>query len=263
VLGSYERGRISSQAMADVARERGWLNHTANQFLAWPTRHSTNTRRRITNCHCQNRTIAVAQVWRVTTGRNGRVSLATARLRETEYALLAAAKRGDSAASRSLQTVRQHGLSRSTANDAEQRRCGRRSAGVVSTAFIHLKSFKAIPGFRRELRMHQCCPDETAQEHRKWDVSLDMNRPKSDESLLPGSTSKPRPGIPNTLCTKAERERILVLSHEGVNARNAKSDRVRELGEQSTERNRSNHGNSGWPGKARVVSWAKESYARD
>jgi len=25
VLAQYERGRISSQAMADVARERGWI----------------------------------------------------------------------------------------------------------------------------------------------------------------------------------------------------------------------------------------------
>ena len=32
VLAQYERGRISSQAMADVARERGWINHAANQF---------------------------------------------------------------------------------------------------------------------------------------------------------------------------------------------------------------------------------------
>jgi hypothetical protein len=36
-----ERDRISSQAMADVARERGWITHTANQFLAMATRHST------------------------------------------------------------------------------------------------------------------------------------------------------------------------------------------------------------------------------
>ena len=41
VLAQYERGRISSQTMADVAQERGWINHTANQFLAMATRHST------------------------------------------------------------------------------------------------------------------------------------------------------------------------------------------------------------------------------
>ena len=29
VLAQYERGRVSSQAMADVARERGWITHTA------------------------------------------------------------------------------------------------------------------------------------------------------------------------------------------------------------------------------------------
>jgi hypothetical protein len=38
VLAQYERGRISSQVMADVARERGWINHRANRFS---TRQST------------------------------------------------------------------------------------------------------------------------------------------------------------------------------------------------------------------------------
>ncbi len=41
VLAQYERGRISFQMMADVARERGWINRTANQFLTMATRHST------------------------------------------------------------------------------------------------------------------------------------------------------------------------------------------------------------------------------
>jgi hypothetical protein len=41
VLAQYERGRISSQAMADVARERGWISDPANQFLTMATRHST------------------------------------------------------------------------------------------------------------------------------------------------------------------------------------------------------------------------------
>jgi hypothetical protein len=41
VLAQYARGRISAQMMADVARERGWINRTANQFLAIATCHST------------------------------------------------------------------------------------------------------------------------------------------------------------------------------------------------------------------------------
>ena len=32
VLAQYERGRISFQLMAHIARKRGWINHTANQF---------------------------------------------------------------------------------------------------------------------------------------------------------------------------------------------------------------------------------------
>jgi len=41
VLAQYARGRISAKVMADVARERGWISHTTNQFLAIATRHST------------------------------------------------------------------------------------------------------------------------------------------------------------------------------------------------------------------------------
>ena len=41
VLAQYERGRISSQMRADVARERRWINRTANQFLTTATPHST------------------------------------------------------------------------------------------------------------------------------------------------------------------------------------------------------------------------------
>ena len=41
VLAQYERGRISSQMRADVARERGWINRTTNQFFTTATRHST------------------------------------------------------------------------------------------------------------------------------------------------------------------------------------------------------------------------------
>jgi hypothetical protein len=41
VLAQYERRRISPQMMADVARERGWINLNANQFLTMATRHSS------------------------------------------------------------------------------------------------------------------------------------------------------------------------------------------------------------------------------
>jgi hypothetical protein len=41
VSAQYERGRISFQMMADVGREQGWINRTANQFLTMATRHST------------------------------------------------------------------------------------------------------------------------------------------------------------------------------------------------------------------------------
>ena len=33
VAAQYERGRISLEMMAEVAREHGWINHTASQFF--------------------------------------------------------------------------------------------------------------------------------------------------------------------------------------------------------------------------------------
>jgi len=40
VLAQYQRGRISFQMMADVAREQGWINPTAEEFAITTTRHS-------------------------------------------------------------------------------------------------------------------------------------------------------------------------------------------------------------------------------
>jgi hypothetical protein len=39
VLAQYRRGRISIQVMADIARQRGWINRSANRFS---TRQSPN-----------------------------------------------------------------------------------------------------------------------------------------------------------------------------------------------------------------------------
>jgi hypothetical protein len=40
VLAQFQRGRISFPMLADVARERGWINPTANQFVTTATRNS-------------------------------------------------------------------------------------------------------------------------------------------------------------------------------------------------------------------------------
>ncbi len=41
VLAQYERGRISFQLMADIAREQGWISLPANQFAITTTRYLT------------------------------------------------------------------------------------------------------------------------------------------------------------------------------------------------------------------------------
>ena len=40
VLAQYERGRISFQLMAKLARKRGWIGRTRNQFAITTTRYS-------------------------------------------------------------------------------------------------------------------------------------------------------------------------------------------------------------------------------
>ena len=40
VLAQYERGRISFQLMADIARKRDWVDRAANQFAITMTRYS-------------------------------------------------------------------------------------------------------------------------------------------------------------------------------------------------------------------------------
>jgi hypothetical protein len=41
LLAQYERGRISPEMLADVARERGWINPTAKEFAITTTRDLT------------------------------------------------------------------------------------------------------------------------------------------------------------------------------------------------------------------------------
>jgi hypothetical protein len=46
VLAQHEHGRISSQVMADVGRQRGWIYRNANEFLTTTTCNQANTPRR-------------------------------------------------------------------------------------------------------------------------------------------------------------------------------------------------------------------------
>jgi len=41
VAAQYECGKISFQLMADVARDQGWINRSANRFSSTATLHST------------------------------------------------------------------------------------------------------------------------------------------------------------------------------------------------------------------------------
>jgi len=69
-----------------------------------------------------------------------------------------------------------------TANDAEQRGCRRCSAGVVSTAFIHLKSFNGDSRFSTWLSRIaiNAALMKLRKKHRLW-MRHWMNRPKTEE----------------------------------------------------------------------------------
>jgi hypothetical protein len=74
VLAQYKRGRISFQLMADIARKRGWINRTANQFairhdpLLNPVRNG-----RICNCYCPRGVAACpSKTWKMTQKRAAR-----------------------------------------------------------------------------------------------------------------------------------------------------------------------------------------------
>ena len=41
VVAQYERGRISYHVMAEIAREQGWINRSANEVLITATRLPT------------------------------------------------------------------------------------------------------------------------------------------------------------------------------------------------------------------------------
>ena len=41
VVAQFELARISYQLMADIARERGWINRPTNEVFITTTRHST------------------------------------------------------------------------------------------------------------------------------------------------------------------------------------------------------------------------------
>ena len=170
-----------------------------------------------------------------------------------EYALLAAAKRGDSAAfeilcKQSANTVfrvaRQMMRNNEDAEDVVQE--------SFQQAFIHLKSFKGDSRFSTWLSRIaiNAALMRLRKKQRKWDVSLDESA-KIDESS--SRLDVEDQGLnPERLYAQKERQRILSEAMKELTPGMRKAIELRELGERSTEETARIMGISAAAVKARV-----------
>ena len=153
-----------------------------------------------------------------------------------EYALLAAAKRGDSAAfeilcKQSANTVfrvaRQMMRNNEDAEDVVQE--------SFQQAFIHLKSFKGDSRFSTWLSRIaiNAALMRLRKKQRKWDVSLDESAEIDESSSRLDVEDQ---GLnPEQLYAQKERERILSEAMKELTPGMRRAIELRELGEQSTE----------------------------
>ena len=170
-----------------------------------------------------------------------------------EYALLPAAKRGDSAAfeilcKQSANTVfrvaRQMMRNNEDAEDVVQE--------SFQQAFIHLKSFKGDSRFSTWLSRIaiNAALMKLRKKHRKWDVSLDESA-ETEESSSRLDVEDQGPN-PEQLYAQKERQRILSEALKELTPGMRKAIELRELGERSTEETARIMGISAAAVKARV-----------
>jgi RNA polymerase sigma-70 factor (ECF subfamily) len=170
-----------------------------------------------------------------------------------EYAFLASAKRGDSAAfeilcKQSANTVfrvaRQMMRNNEDAEDVVQE--------SFQQAFIHLKSFNGDSRFSTWLSRIaiNAALMKLRKKHRKWDVSLDESA-ETDESS--SRLDVEDQGLnPEQLYAQKERQRILSEAMNELTPGMRKAIELRELGERSTEETARIMGISAAAVKARV-----------
>src|SRR5882724_6067688 len=175
-----------------------------------------------------------------------------------EYALLAAAKRGDSAAfeilcKQSANTVfrvaRQMMRNNEDAEDVVQE--------SFQQAFIHLKSFKGDSRFSTWLSRIaiNAALMKLRKKHRKWDVLLDESA-ETEESSSRLDVEDQGPN-PEQLYAQKERQRILSEALKELTPGMRKAIELRELGERSTEETARIMGISAAAVKARVFHGRK------
>ena len=180
-----------------------------------------------------------------------------------EYALLAAAKRGDSAAfeilcKQSANTVfrvaRQMMRNNEDAEDVVQE--------SFQQAFIHLKSFNGDSRFSTWLSRIaiNAALMKLRKKHRKWDVSLDESAETEESSSRLDVEDQ---GLnPEQLYAQKERQRILSEAMKELRPGMRKAIELRELGERSTEETARIMGISAVAVKARVFHGRRKLHER-
>jgi len=175
------------------------------------------------------------------------------RFAREEFAFLAAAKRGDSAAfeilcKQSANTVfrvaRQMMRNNEDAEDVVQE--------SFQQAFIHLKSFNGDSRFSTWLSRIaiNAALMKLRKKHRKWDVSLDESAETEESSSRLDVEDQ---GLnPEQLYAQKERQRILSEAMNELTPGMRKAIELRELGERSTEETARIMGISAAAVKARV-----------
>ena len=254
VLAQYQHGRISFQMMVDVARERDWINPTANQCTITTTRSLNEYASTELPLLLLERSSPMSTQYLQNYNRKG--TGGPARRRTTareEYAFLAAAKRGDSAAfeilcKQSANTVF-HLARRIMRNNEDAEDVVQES---FQQAFIHLQRFNGDSRFSTWLSRIaiNAALMKLRKKHHLLDVSLDES----------AETEQPSSGIdvedqglnPEQLYAQKERQRILSEAMNELTPGTRKAIELRELGERSTEETAQIMGISVTAVKARV-----------
>jgi len=181
------------------------------------------------------------------------------RIAREEYALLAAAKRGDSAAfeilcKQSASTVF-HVARRMMRNNEDAEDVVQES---FQQAFLHLKSFNGDSRFSTWLSRIaiNAALMKLRKKHRLWDVSLDES-PETEEPSSRIDVEDQGPN-PEQLYAQKERGRILSEAMNELTPGMRKAIELRELGERSTEETARIMGISAAAVKARVFHGRKK-----
>jgi RNA polymerase sigma-70 factor (ECF subfamily) len=237
VLAQYERGRISAEMRADVARECAWIDHTTNQCQLLRCVTQPNTRRRNYQLQLRERSSRMSAQSLENHNRRGTGEPAKRRtFAREEYASLAAAKRGDSAAfeilcKQAANTVF-HVARRMMRNNEDAEDVVQES---FQQAFIHLNSFNGDSRFSTWLSRIaiNAALMKLRKKNRLRDVSLDESAETEESSSRIDVEDL---GLnPEQLYAQKEQQRILSEAMKALTPGMRKAIELRELDERSTE----------------------------